>query len=234
VNQNAVVLVTGTRRGIGRQLAEHFLKSGAAVEGCSRQEPDWEAPGYTHHLVDVADEDQVREMLADIRKRHGMLDVTINNAAVAAMNLSLLTPTSSIDRIMAINFRGTFLVSRESAKLMKKKAYGRIVNFTSMAAHMQAPGETVYASSKAAVETFTRLFAVEVAGLGITCNALSPGIVPTSLTKGIPDSALDSLVEGLPIKRFGTAEDVINAVEFLVSPRSSYVTGQVLHLGGVN
>jgi 3-oxoacyl-[acyl-carrier protein] reductase len=233
VNDKTVVLVTGTRRGIGRHLAEHFLGMGAAVEGCSRRPPDWEATGYTHHSVDVADEAAVRAMVADIRKRQGRLDVTVNNAAVASMNLALLTPGSTVDRIMGVNFRGSFLVSRESAKLMKRHKFGRIINITSAAGELRIPGESIYASSKAAIEAFTRLLAVEVAGLGITCNAVSPGLIETSLTKGVPGPAKDALIQRLAMKRAATFEDVSNAVEFFASPRSSYVTGQVLHLGGV-
>ena len=233
MNQERVVLVTGTRRGIGRHLVEHFLAMGALVEGCSRQPPDWTATGYTHHTLDVADETAVRGMVTDIRKRHGRLDVTVNNAAVASMNLSLLTPGVTVDRIMSINFRGSFLVSRESAKVMKRNEYGRIVNITSAAGQLRIPGEAVYASSKAALEMFTRLLAVEVAGFGITCNAVSPGLMETSLTKGVPGPAKDALIQRLAMKRAATFEDVANAVEFFASPRSSYVTGQVLHLGGV-
>jgi 3-oxoacyl-[acyl-carrier protein] reductase len=233
VTEAAVVLITGTRKGIGKHLAEHFLSNGALVEGCSRQSCDWTADRYHHHVVDVADEVQVRAMLADIRRRHGRLDVTVNNAGVASMNHSLLTPGSSVDRIMSTNFRGTFLVSRESAKLMKKSKYGRIINITSAAGELRIPGEAVYASSKAAVETFTRVFAVEVAGLGITCNAVSPGIMRTSLTKGVPDQAIESLINRFAIKRAATFEDVSNAVDFFASPGSSFVTGQILHLGGI-
>lgn len=233
MNRDTVVLITGTRSGIGKHLAEHFLELGAAVEGCSRKPPGWEAPGYTHHTVDVADEAAVRGMVADIRKRHGRLDVAVNNAAVASMNLSLLTPASSVEKIMSINFLGTFLVSRESAKLMKRNKYGRIINITSAAKELRIPGEAIYASSKGAVETFTRLLAVEVAPLGITCNAVSPGLMETSLTKGVPGPAKDALVQRLAMKRLATLEDVENAVEFFASPKSSYVTGQVLHLGGV-
>src|SRR5687768_4873461 len=101
-----VVLVTGARKGIGRFLAEHFVGKGAWVEGCSREAPDWELAGYTHHQVDVADEAQVKEMLAAIRRRHGRLDVVVNNAGIASMNHSLLTPVATLDRIMAVNVRG--------------------------------------------------------------------------------------------------------------------------------
>jgi 3-oxoacyl-[acyl-carrier protein] reductase len=233
VNEDTVVLITGTRSGIGKHLAEHFLELGASVEGCSRKPPGWEAPGYTHHAVDVADEAAVRGMVADIRKRHGRLDITVNNAAVASMNLSLLTPASTVEKIMSINFLGTFLISRESAKLMKRNEYGRIINITSAAKELRIPGEAIYASSKGAVETFTRLLAVEVAPLGITCNAVSPGLMETSLTKGVPGPAKDALVQRLAMKRLATLEDVENAVDFFASPKSSYVTGQVLHLGGV-
>jgi 3-oxoacyl-[acyl-carrier protein] reductase len=233
VSETPVVLITGTRRGIGRQLADHFLGMGASVEGCSRQPADWSASGYTHHTLDVADEAEVRRMVADIRKRHDRLDVTVNNAAMAAMNLSLLTPGTSVDKIMSINFRGTFLVSRESAKVMKRHNYGRIINMTSAATQLRIPGEAIYASSKAAIEMFTRTFAAEVAALGITCNAVSPGLVETSMTKGVPEPAKKALLERLALGREATFEDVANAVEFFASPRSSYITGQVLHLGGV-
>ena len=227
------MLITGTRRGIGRYLAEQFLNNGAQVEGCSRTPSDWTAEGYRHHVTDVADEDRVREMLGDIRHRHGRLDVAVNNAGIASMNLSLLTPAATVNRIMATNFLGTFLVSRESAKLMKKHNYGRIINIISAAASLRIPGEAVYASSKSAVETFTRVLAVEVAAFGITCNAVSPGIMRTSLTSGVPETAMNALIARLALKRPATFADVLNAVEFFASPRSSYVTGQVLHLGGV-
>lgn len=149
------------------------------------------------------------------------------------MNHSLLTPGTSVDRIMAVNFRGTFLVSRESAKLMKRHNYGRIINLSSAAVHLRIAGEAVYASSKAAIEAFTRLLALEVASFGITCNAVSPGLMRTSLTKGASEAQFDAIINRMAIKREATIDDVANAIDFFASPRSSYVTGQVLHLGGV-
>lgn len=230
-----VVLVTGTSKGIGRHLAEHFLQRGALVEGCSRSEPDWESDTgrYTHHCLDVTDERQVRSMLSSIQKRHGHLEILINNAGVASMNHILLTPGATVERIMATNFAGTFLLCREAAKLMQRRRYGRIVNLSSIAVAMRLEGESVYAASKSAVETFSQILAREMAVFGITCNVVAPTPIETDLIRGVPKEKIDAIVERLAIKRLGRFEDVANAIDFFVKPESDYITGQVIRLGGV-
>ena len=227
-----VVLITGTRKGIGQYLAEHFVKKGALVEGCSRERPEWELENYTHHQVDVLDEGQVKDMFASIRARHGRLDIVVNNAGIASMNHSMLMPTETVDRIMNVNFGGTFLICRESAKLMQRRRYGRIVNLGSVAAPLRLAGEAIYAASKSAVVTFTQIFAHEVGAYGITCNVVAPTPIETDLIRSVPREKLDRLIDRLAVRRMGTPEDVAHVVDFFVHPASSYVTGQVIYLGG--
>ncbi len=228
-----VVLITGTRKGIGRYMAEHFVRKGAAVEGCSRAAPDWELENYTHHRLDVADETQVKAMLSSIQKRHGRLDILINNAGIASMNHVLLTPAATVDRIMATNFRGVFLMCREAAKLMQRRRYGRIVNLSTIAVPMRLEGESIYAASKSAVVTFSQILAREIADFGITCNVVAPTPIETDLIRGVPQEKIDAIVNRLAIKRLGRFEDVANVIDFFVKPESDYITGQVIYLGGV-
>ena len=234
MSDREVVFITGTRKGIGRYLAQHFVRKGAVVEGCSRKEIDWQLENYTHHIADVADESEIKTIMSSIQKRHGRLDITINNAGIASMNHSLLTPASMVDRIMATNFRGTFIVCRESAKLMKKRRYGRIVNFSTIAAPMRLEGEAIYAASKSAVTTLTQILAREFADFGITCNVVGPTPIDTDLIRAVPKDKIDHLVQNLAIKRLGCFEDVANVIDFFVKPESGYITGQTLYLGGVN
>jgi 3-oxoacyl-[acyl-carrier protein] reductase len=182
--------------------------------------------------VDVRDEGQVRAMLRSIRERHGRLDIIVNSAAVASMNHSLLTPGSVVDSIMDTNVKGVFLVCREGAKLMRKRNYGRIVNIGTAVVPLRLEGEAVYAASKSAVETLTRILAREFAEFGITCNVVGPTLVDTDIIRGVPREKLQRIIDSLPIKRLATFEDVANAVDFFVRPESDYVTGQVLYLGG--
>jgi len=229
-----VVLITGARKGIGRYLAEHFLKQGLRVEGCSRTPPDWSAAGYTHHLADVADEAAVKAMLADIQKRHARLDILINNAGIAALNHALLTPLATVEKLMATNFTGTFLVCREAAKLMRRRRYGRIVNFSTVAVPLRLEGEAIYAASKSAVTTLTQVLARELAEFGITCNVVGPTPIETDLIRSVPRDKLDRIIQQQPIKRLGTFEDVANVVDFFVKPESGFITGQVVYLGGLH
>jgi 3-oxoacyl-[acyl-carrier protein] reductase len=232
MSEPQVVLITGTRKGIGKHLASHFAVQGCRVVGCSREAPDWQSPGYEHILADVTDEKQVVHLLSEVRKRHGRLDVLINNAGIASMNHTILTPGSTIERILRTNVLGTALMCREAAKLMMKHKYGRIVNFSTIAVPMHLEGESIYAASKSAVETFTRILAHELASFNITVNALGPTPIETDLIRSVPKDKIDQIIQRLAVKRLGTFADVVHAIDFFVQPRSDYITGQVIYLGG--
>lgn len=228
-----VVVITGTRKGIGRSLAEHFLKRGTKVIGCSREPTDLRAGGYEHHCVDVSNEQQVRKLFATVWKKHGRLDILINNAGIAAMNHALLTPGATVDRIFATNFLGTFLCCREAARLMQRKRHGRIINIGTVAVPMRLEGELVYAASKSAVITLTQILARELAPFNITVNAVGVTPVETDLIRSVPKEKIDRIIEGLAIKRLGRPEDVANVIDFFVRRESDYVTGQTVYLGGM-
>lgn len=231
--EQPVMLITGSRKGIGRALAERYVERGYLVEGCSRDQPDWELDGYRHHRADVTQETEVRTMFSSIRKTHGRLDVLINNAGVASMNHTLLTPMDSARRIMEINFLGSFVVARDAAKLMQRRRYGRIVNMVTIAAPLNLEGEAIYAASKSAVESLTRIMARELGESGITVNAIGPTPIDTDLIRGVPQAKMDALIARLAIKRFGTFDDVANVVDFFIRPESDFITGQIIYLGGV-
>ncbi|GIV86241.1 MAG: oxidoreductase [Chloroflexus sp.] len=232
MTEQEVVLITGTSRGIGRFLVEHFLQRGALVEGCARSPVDWELPGYTHHQVDVSNEGQVKAMLSAIQRRHGRLDIAINNAGIAAMNHALLTPGETASRILNINVLGSFLVCREAAKLMRRRNYGRIVNFSTIAVPLRLEGEALYAAAKSAVEMLTRILAREFAPFGITVNAIGPTPIETDLIRSVPREKLQHIIDTLAIRRFGTFADIAHVIDFFVHPASNYITGQVIYLGG--
>ncbi len=227
-----VALVTGSRKGIGKHLAEHLVRSGYRVVGCSRGAADWSLEGYDHRTADVTDEKQVVALLGEMRKAHGRLDVVINNAGIASMNHLLLTPGTAMERILRTNFVGTALVSREGAKLMLKGGGGRIVNFTTVAVPLHLEGEAVYVASKAAVEAFTRTLAYELAPWSVTVNAVGPTPIETDLIRSVPKEKIDAILARLAVKRLGTFDDVTNVVDFLIHPASGYVTGQIIYLGG--
>ena len=232
MNNRQIVLITGTRKGIGRFLVEHFIRNGFIVEGCSREPVDFNFPDYFHHVVDVANEEQVKGMLLSIKKRHDRLHIAINNAGIASMNHVLLTPNSTVSKIFQTNLNGTFLLCRESAKLMQKNRYGRIINFSTIAVPLHLEGEAIYAASKSAIVTFTKILARELADFGITCNIVGPAPIETDLTRSVPPEKINNLINRLAIKKMGRFEDVANVIDFFSSPNSGAVTGQVIYLGG--
>ena len=228
-----ITLITGTRKGIGKYLVEHYIKRGHIVVGCSREVPDWTIQGYKHYEADVSDEKAVLQIFSGIRKEYGRLDNLINNAGIASMNHTILTPLSSVHSVLNTNVVGTFLFCREAAKLMQKNKYGRIVNFATVATPLTLEGEALYAASKAAIVTLTQILAREFADLGITVNAVGPTPIKTDLIRGVPQAKIDLLLSRQAIREYGTFEDVSNVIDFYLMPESRFVTGQVIYLGGV-
>lgn len=230
-----VMLITGTRKGIGRFLVDRYIERGYVVAGCSRAPMD-DAPaqGYHHYCTDVADEAGVVEMVRDVSRRLGTISVLINNAGIASMNHLLLTPMNTIERIFQTNVFGTFLVMREVAKVMSSRKRGRIVNFATVATPLNLEGEAGYAASKAAVESLTRVAARELAPFNITVNAVGPTPIMTDLIRNVPKHKMDALIASQSIKRMGEYQDLANVCDFFISQDSDFVTGQTLYLGGVN
>jgi 3-oxoacyl-[acyl-carrier protein] reductase len=227
------MVVTGTSRGIGRYLAQRYLSCGYRVIGCSRRPPEWQADNYHHYCLDVCSEAEVKVMFAEIRRKYKRVEGLINNAGIASMNHALLTPLHTAQKIVNTNFIGTFLFCREAAKLMQRNRYGRIVNFVTVATPLKLEGEAVYAASKAAVLNLTQILAREFAQAGITVNAVGPGPVKTDLIRSVPPEKLDRLLDRQAIPRFCELSDIANVVDFFMQPESSFVTGQVIFLGGV-
>lgn len=226
-------LVTGTRKGLGKELAEYYLKQGHQVAGCSRGKASIQHPNYLHFELDVSDEKAVVSMVRQTKKTFGRIDVLLNNAGIAAMNHILTTPFSNAQAVFSTNFLGTFLFSREVAKVMMKQKVGSIVNYTTVAVPLDLEGEAVYAASKAAVESFTRVSAKELGSFGIRVNAIGPTPVKTDLIRNVPENKLQALLDQQAIKRFGEFDDVVNLIDFLNHEKSNFITGQIIYLGGV-
>ncbi|MGA1791372.1 MAG: SDR family NAD(P)-dependent oxidoreductase [bacterium] len=229
-----IMVITGTRKGIGKALGEYYLNKGFSVIGCSRKEGSIADPNYYHYQLDVADEKAVISMVKDVAKRFGRIDVLINNAGMASMNHILLTSVDAVKKIYNTNLIGTFLFLREVGKVMAKQKRGRIINFTSVATPLRLAGEAIYASSKAAIVNLTEIAAKELADFNVTVNAVGPTPINTDLIKTVPKEKIEVLMEQQAIKRFGEFGDVTNVIDFFIDEKSDFITGQIIYLGGVH
>jgi 3-oxoacyl-[acyl-carrier protein] reductase len=230
-----IVLITGSRRGVGRLLKEHFLKQGASVIGFNRNaDAELACPEYTPLCVAIDNPESVAAGFAQIREKFGHIDIAINNAAVLASQHAMILPVGSVKNMLNTNILGTFLVSREAAKLMRKKKWGRIINIGSMATSLEPIGDSIYAATKAAVSTLANVMAKELASLNVTCNTLAITAIATDMLDQLPKGKIDAVIAGLPLPRYAVADDIFNVIDFFASERSAYVTAQTIYLGGAN
>ena len=236
-----VFIISGSSRGIGKALSEHYLGCGDIVVGCARSTSDIAHKNYRHFILDINDEKAVVAMVRATKKEFGKIDICLNNAGMASMNHILTTSYESAKRLVDVNFLGAFLLSREAAKAMisakisnKNSAKsGVIINFSSVATPLCLEGEAIYAASKAACESLTKTMAKELASYSIRVNAIALTPVQTDLIKAVPKDKIKALLEQQAIKRFGEFGDIINVIDFFISQKSDFITGQIITLGGV-
>ncbi len=228
------ILITGTRKGIGHDLAVHYANAGYTVIGCSRGESSIQLENYFHYVLDVTDEKAVKAMFSNVRKKYGKLDVLINNAAInQTLAPAILVSLTAAQNTMNTNFIGPFLMSREAVKIMMKNSFGRVINIGSMAVKHEEKGEAIYTASKAAVIAFTRVLAKEVYEYGITCNVVSPSAIQTDLLENIDKDALQNVLKRNAIPGLGTTAELIHTLNWLMDKNSHKITGQNIYLGGV-
>lgn len=232
--QDKIVLITGSSRGVGNLLSEYFLAKGALVIGVSRSEATIVNNNYTHFSIDVGSPEQITKMFGEIKKIFTKIDIVINNAAVLTSQYSMILPIKNVTEMVNINLLGTFFISREAAKLMRKNSFGRIINISSMAVSLEPVGDSIYAACKAAVNTIANVMAKELSGFNITCNTLGITAIETDMLSQLPRHKVDEIISKLPVPRYANATDIFNVIDFFASEKSSYVTAQIIYLGGVN
>ncbi len=235
-----VALVTGASRGIGKAIALGLAENGAAVavNYSSSESSALEVAeiirknGGKAEIFKARVNEEVEEMFSAVEKKLGHVDILVNNAGITKDNLLMRMKTEEWDMVIDVNLKGAFLCTRRAVKGMMKNRYGKIINISSVVGFSGNAGQFNYSATKAGVIGMTKSAALECASRGIRVNAVAPGFIETDMTASISDDMKAAYMEKIPLKSLGKPEDIANAVIYLASPLSDYMTGQTLHLNG--
>ncbi|MSQ79272.1 MAG: SDR family oxidoreductase [Flavobacteriaceae bacterium] len=227
------ILITGSSKGIGLALAQHYLEAGWQVAGIARGEPGIDHKYYKHFHADISKEVEVVAAVKGVKRAFGHVDALLNNAALAGMNHLISMPAENFFNIMNTNSGGTFLLMREVGKQMIRQNNGRIVNFTSVSVPLCLETQTAYAASKAAVESMTRIAARELAPFHITVNAIGSTPMDIGLARGIREEWQQNVLNMQAIPRKAEIADLIHSIDYFIAENAQMVTGQIIFLGGV-
>ncbi len=236
-----VAIVTGASRGIGRCIALALAAQGAKVVASARnaealdnlvEEIKGQGGEATAVVGDVAVDTDASRLIDQAVAKYGQVDILVNNAGITRDGLLLRMKNEDWDAVLDTNLKGAFLCIRAAAKVMSKQRSGRIINISSVVGEMGNAGQANYCASKAGLLGLTKSVARELARRNVTVNAITPGFIVTDMTDDMTDKAREAMTEQIPLGRLGEVDDIANAVIFLASDQSSYITGQVLGING--
>jgi 3-oxoacyl-[acyl-carrier protein] reductase len=227
------MLIVGSRMGLGRALAEHYLESGHKVFGLSRGVSDLSHANYRHLQADVKEERTIQQAFALLSEESQTLDVLIYCAGIVRPNFALLTAPSDVADILQTNLFGAFVVTRHALRLMKRGGFGRLIYLTSIAVPLGSPGSSMYGASKAGLEQLAFALAHEFPADNITFNALGISIYASSMLDKLGKGALEQARAGLVKSESLTIEEVAEAIDFFASDAARQITGQTIYFGGV-
>ena len=235
-------IVTGAARGIGRAVALNLAESGVSLvlnyyqneEAALGLVKEIDALGGRCVLVqgDVSNPGDAQKLIDSALENFNELDILINNAGINKDNLLIRMKEEEFQRVVDVNLLGTFYCTKYASKIMMKKRFGRIVNVSSVVGIAGNAGQSNYAASKAGIIGFTKSVAKELATRNITVNAIAPGYIKTDMTDQLSEEQKDRILSRVPLGRFGLPEDVANMVNFLISDKADYITGQVFRIDG--
>jgi 3-oxoacyl-[acyl-carrier protein] reductase len=234
------ILVTGGSRGIGAAIAKQAAAQGAKVaitynsnrESAEKIVRDFHGDGHLVLAMNISEEESVKKAIAELLAHFPAIDGLVNNAGITKDQLLLRMKTEDFDSVVQTNLRGTFLCTREVLKPMVKARKGSIVHITSVVGEMGNPGQANYCASKGGIEAFSKSVALEVASRKIRSNCVAPGFIATDMTDALTEDQKKSLAERIPMQSIGEPTDVGNAVCFLLSDDSKYITGHTLSVNG--
>ena len=240
--ERKIVLITGGSRGIGKETAKVYAENGydvainyvsdkTDVEGIKKEFQDM---GVKCLMIkaDVSNEEDVNNMVEKVISEFGKIDVLVNNAGITKDTLLMRMSKEDFDKVIDINLKGTFLVTKAVTKYMMKKRYGSIINLASVVGVVGNSGQSNYSASKAGIIGFTKSVAKELASRNIRANAVAPGFIETDMTNVLKDDIKENIGNQIPLKRMGTAREVAEVIYFLGTEKSSYITGQVINIDG--
>ena len=241
MSEKRLAVVTGAARGIGRAIVLELLRQGRQVAGLdlnaeqlAQMEEVVKGEGFEviTRCVDITDTEQLTDTLNSLIDEHGGIGILVNNAGITRDRLMMQMNDDDYDKVMAVNLRAAFIATRIAVRSMVRNKFGRIVSMSSVAGVMGQAGSANYAASKAGLIGMTKSIAREVGKKNVTANCIAPGFIMTDMTAKLPDAVKEAAKNIIPVRKFGTPEDVARAIAFLAGDDTGYITGQVLCVDG--
>ena len=231
-NTKSVLIITGTSSGLGKDLAKYFLKKKYIVCGCSRSKGKINSKNYFHSILDIQNEEEVKKWIDNIYSKYKKIDFLINNAAIIPASFPVLLNNSNlVNKVFNTNVTAPINLMNEVAKKMLKRKFGRIINFSSMAAGILEEGTSLYASSKKSLEFYSKIFAKELSRENITCNTIAPSMYESPSFRELGDIVINNAKKKLQVKRKLKINEISDLIEFLFKKESEVINGQTIYLG---